>query len=129
MSKLIEDLRSQLIDNPRSGGLSADWELIESGEWTDSHKSESKADIVKHMPTGRLFEVDFYRTGDHWQGYETEFSGAVEVEPYEAVVVLYRPVKLLDVVVPAMSKAKAIEPCWGCIERDDRFPHTCGKED
>lgn len=108
MSKLIDDLKSQLIEQPWSDDLSEDWELIESGEWTDSHKSESKSDIVKHMPTGRLFEVDFCRTGDYWQGYETEFSGAQEVEPYEAVVVLYRPVKLLDVVVPAMSKAKAV---------------------
>ena len=108
MTKLIDELESLLIEQPWSADLPEEWDLVESGEWTDSHKSESKSDIVKHLPTGRLFEVSFYRTGDYWQGYETEFSGAVEVEPYEAVVVLYRPVKLLDVVVPAMSKAKAV---------------------
>ena len=108
MTKLIDDLKSLLIEQPWADDLPEEWDLVESGEWTDSHKSESKSDIVKHLPTGRLFEVDFYRTGDHWSGYETEFSGATEVEPYEATVVLYRPVKLLEVVVPAMSKAKAV---------------------
>lgn len=126
MSNPIEDLKSQLIEIAWVDELSTDWEPIESGEWTDSHKSESKSDIVKHLPTGRLFEVGFCRTGDYWSGYETEFVGAQEVEPYEATVILYRPVKLLDVVVPAMSKARPMEPCWACIENDDRFPHTCG---
>lgn len=108
MSKLLDTLKSLLIEQPWSDDLPEDWEIVESGDWTDSHKSESKTDIVKHTASGKFFEVDFYRTGDHWQGYETEFSGACEVEPYEAVVVLYRPVKLLDAVVPAMSVAKAV---------------------
>lgn len=108
MSNPLEDLKSFLIENPWPEELSDEWNIIESGEWTDCHKSESKEDIIKHLPTGRFFEASFYRTGDYWQGYETEFSGAVEVEPYEAVVVLYRPVKLLAATVPAMSKAKVV---------------------
>ena len=108
MSKLLEALKSLLAEQPCSDDLPEDCELVESGDWTDSHKSESKTDIIKHTASGKFFEVDFCRTGDHWQGYETEFSGACEVEPYEAVVVLYRPVKLLDAVVPAMSIAKVV---------------------
>lgn len=108
MSNPLEDLKSLLIEDPWSYELPDEWDVIESGDWTDCHKAESKDDIIKHLPTGRLFEASFYRTGDHWKGYETEFSGAVEVEPYEAVVVLYRPVKLLASTVPAMSKDKAV---------------------
>lgn len=108
MRNPLDDMKSFLIEDPWSDELPNEWDVIESGDWTDCHKAESKEDIIKHLPTGRFFEVSFYRTGDHWQGYETEFSGAEEVEPYEAVVVLYRPVKLLDVTVPAMSKAKAV---------------------
>lgn len=108
MSNPLEDLKSFLIEDPWSDELPDEWDVIESGDWTDCHKAESKDDIIKHLPTGRFFGASFYRTGDHWQGYETEFLGAVEVEPYEAVVVLYRPVKLLAATVPAMSKAKAV---------------------
>lgn len=108
MSNPLDDLKSFLIEDPWSDELPDEWDVIESGDWTDCHKAESKEAIIKHLPTGRFFEASFYRTGDYWQGYETEFSGAVEVEPYEAVVVLYRAVKLLADTVPAMSKAKAV---------------------
>lgn len=82
MSKLLENLKSLLAEQPWSDDLQEDLELVKSGDWTDSHKPESKTDIIK--PTA---------------------SGACEVEPYEAVVVLYRPVTLLDAVVPTMSIA------------------------
>lgn len=108
MSNPLDDLKSLLNEEPWSDELPDEWDVVESGDWTDCHKAESKEDIIKHLPTGRFFEASFYRTGDHWQGYETEFSSVVEVEPYEAVVVLYRPVKLLAATVPAMSKAKAV---------------------
>lgn len=105
---LLETLQSLLRDNPWSDELPDEWEILEDGDWCDNHKSEAKEDIVKHLPSGKIFRVSLGRTGDYWQGYETEFYDAEEVEPYEAVVVLYRPVKLLDVTVPAMSKAKAV---------------------
>lgn len=105
---ILSQLEAQLRENPWSDELSDEWEILEDGDWTDNHKSESKEDIVKHLPSGKIFQVALGRNGDYWQGYETEFYDAVEVEPYETTVVLYRPVKLLDVVVPAMSKAKAV---------------------
>lgn len=105
---LTVELNNLLTDEPWSGELPSDWKVIEDGEWYDSHKSESKADIIQHIPTGKFFRASFYRTGDYWQGYETEFAGAGEVEPYEKVITAYRDVKLLDVVVPAMSTAKVV---------------------
>ncbi|ALK86953.1 hypothetical protein [Yersinia phage vB_YenP_AP10] len=111
MSQLSIELKAQLTEqlseNPWSDELSDGWAVVEDGDWTDSHKSESKTDIVKHHGSGKFFRVGFYRTGDYWQGYETEFTDVVEVEPYEKVITAYREVKLLDVVVPAMSVAKA----------------------
>ena len=108
MNNPIEDIKSELHENPWSYDLSDIWDMIEEGDWTDSGKYETKEDIIKHLPSGKLFEASFYRTGDHWQGYDTELSSVTEVEPYEALVVLYRPVKLLDATVPAMSKAKEV---------------------
>lgn len=108
MSNPIEDIKSELNENPWSYDLSDIWDVVEEGDWTDGGKFETKEDIIKHLPSGKLFEASFYRTGDHWQGYETELSSVTEVEPYEATVVLYRPVKLLAATVPAMSKAKAV---------------------
>ena len=104
---LLKELKELLTEEPWSEGLPDGWKVIEDGDWTDSHKSESKTDIVQHTESGKFFRVDFYRTGDYWHGYETEFSDVVEVEPYEKVITAYREVKLLDVVVPAMSVAKA----------------------
>lgn len=105
MNNPIKDIKSELHENPWSYNLSNIWDVVEDGDWTDG---DTKKDIIKHLPSGKLFEASFYRTGDHWQGYETELSSVTEVEPYEALVVLYRPVKLLDVTIPAMSKAKAV---------------------
>lgn len=108
MSQLKVELEEFLREDPWTDELPREaWEVVESGDWTDCHKAESREDIVKHKPSGRLFSVDLYRTGDYWQGYETELSEVTEVEAYEAVVTKYRPVKLLSATIPAMSKAKA----------------------
>lgn len=106
---VLNELKGFLKEDPWTDELPSDtWDVIENGDWTDCHKAESREDIVKHLPTGRLFEVQLFRTGDYWQGYETELSDVVEVEPYETVVTKYRPVKLLSATVPAMSKAKVV---------------------
>lgn len=106
---ILNELKEFLTENPWTDELPSDtWSVIENGDWTDCHKAESREDIVKHVPTGRLFEVQLYRTGDYWQGYETELQDVVEVEPYEVMVTKYRPVKLLAATVPAMSKAKVV---------------------
>lgn len=105
----LNGLKEFLAEDPWTYELPSDtWEVVKVGDWKDCHKAESREDIVKHLPTGKFFEVQLYRTGDHWQGYETELSDVVEVEPYEELVTLYRPVKLLAATVPAMSKAKAV---------------------
>lgn len=106
MSNPLEDLKSSLIENPWSDELSDEWNVIKHGDWMDCHKAESKEDIIKHLPTGRLFEASFYRTGDHWQGYETELSSVHEVEPYKVVVIKYRAVETPEPAAPAMCKPK-----------------------
>lgn len=107
---LLKELKDLLQAEPWTDELPREsWEVVESGDWTDCHKAESREDIVKHTPSGKFFSVDLYRTGDHWQGYETELTDVTEVEPFEKVITAYRPVKLLDVTVAAVSHAKAVE--------------------
>ncbi|WMX18735.1 hypothetical protein YpEc11_23 [Yersinia phage vB_YpEc11] len=93
MSKIIDDELSGLLnEEPWSDELPESYELWEDGDWTDEGKSEGKVDVVKHLPSGRFYEVFFTRYGDHWQGYETSFEGLREVEPYEAKVILWKEV-------------------------------------
>ena len=101
--KELKELKELLTEEPWSDELPDGWKVIKDGDWTDSHQSESKTDIEQHTESGKFFRVDFYRAGRCWQGYETESSDVVEVEPYEKVITAYRR---LDVVVPAMSVAK-----------------------
>lgn len=89
-----KELQELLSENPWSDELPEQFDVVKGGRWTDVGKSESKVDIVQHLPSGKFFECDFSRSGDHWQGYETEFYDAVEVEPYSEVVILYRKVAL-----------------------------------
>jgi len=107
MNKLLKELSELLTENPWSDDLPEGWDIVESGDWTDSHKSESKEDVVFHAATRRHFMICFSRTGDHWQGYETEFVDAFEVEPYEKVITAYR--KVNSEVLPAtISMAKEV---------------------
>lgn len=107
--RILSELKELLTEEPWTEELPREsWEVVEAGDWTDCHKAESRTDIILHKESGKYFQVELYRTGDHWQGYETEFSDAIEVEPFEKVVTAYRPVKLLDVTVAAVSTAKAV---------------------
>jgi hypothetical protein len=45
--------------------LGDNWEVIESGEWTQDHKYQLSTDIVKHAPTGRHFAIHNSRSGSH----------------------------------------------------------------
>lgn len=111
MSNPIEDIKSDLHENPFSYDLSDAWSVVEEGDWTDGGKFETKEDIIKHVPSGKLFEASFYRTGDHWQGYETELSSVHEVEAYEAVVIKYRAVETPEpYTAPASCKPKVAKP-------------------
>ncbi|QOC57681.1 hypothetical protein pEp_SNUABM04_00027 [Erwinia phage pEp_SNUABM_04] len=95
MSKLIDELKALLTEEPWSDELPDEWVLVESGDWTDEHKSESKTDVVQHKESGRYFKLYFARTGDYWQGYETEFCDLTEVEPYQKTITAYRKVKVV----------------------------------
>lgn len=88
-----EALCEQLRENPWSDELGSDWEIFEDGDWTDEGKSESKRDVVKHLPTGEFYAVYYSRYGDHWQGYETSFEGATHVEPKQVKRIIYVEVK------------------------------------
>ncbi|AEJ81493.1 gp5.8 [Erwinia phage vB_EamP-L1] len=93
MSKIINELEESLKENPWVDELPEAWMTIKSGDWTDEGKFGSREDIVQHALSGRYFAVYTTRTGDHWQGHETEFESAVEVEPYTKTVTAYRKVK------------------------------------
>lgn len=77
--------------------------------------------VVTRM-TEKQVLVEKTRWGQTWR----PFNCIIIVEKAE------QKEKLLAATVPAMSKAKAVSDestiCWACIEKDDRFPHTCGKE-
>lgn len=75
--KLFEELK----ENPWSDELSSDFEVFEDGDWTDEGKTEGKVDVIKHLPSGKFYEAFFTRSGDHWQGYETDVDAVREVTP------------------------------------------------
>lgn len=87
------ELANLLMIEPWSDELPESFEVWLAGDWTDEGKTESKVDVIKHLPTGTFFEAFFTRYGDHWQGYETSFDGLRVVEPYEAKVILWKEVK------------------------------------
>lgn len=89
MCELLKKLEADLKENPWSDELEG-FTIVESGDWTDNHKSECKEDVVQHIESGRYFMVFFDRTGDHWQGYETDFGSAVEVEPYQKTITAWK---------------------------------------
>lgn len=90
---ILKELQEFLTEDPWSDELPEQWEVLEDGDWCDNHKSEAKSDIIKHLPSGKIFQADFYRTGDYWQGYETELTDVCEVEPYQVLVIKYKAVK------------------------------------
>ncbi|SOL37518.1 hypothetical protein [Yersinia phage fPS-19] len=93
MSKIIADeLRELLTKMPWSDELPESYELWQVGDWTDEGKTEGKVDVVKHLPSGRFYEVFFTRQGQPSTGYYTSFEGICEVEPYEAKVILWKEV-------------------------------------
>lgn len=91
--ELIKTITESMVDNPWSDELPDAFTVVDSGDWTDSHKSESKTDIVRHDASGLYFQIELSRTGDHWQGYETEFVDVAHVEPYQKTITAYRVVK------------------------------------
>ncbi|AXY81856.1 hypothetical protein HOU14_gp31 [Dickeya phage Luksen] len=66
--------------------------LVGNDDWVDEGKYQSLCSVVKHEESGLYFEATFSRHGDHWQGHETEFDGACQVEPVQVMVTQYRRV-------------------------------------
>ena len=91
--ELMKTIAESLTENPWSDELPDAFTVVDSGDWTDSHKSESKTDIVRHDASGLHFQIELSRIGDHWQGYETEFVDVFHVEPYQKTITAYRVVK------------------------------------
>ncbi|SOO46609.1 hypothetical protein HOS90_gp23 [Yersinia phage fPS-53] len=85
-------LTNLLMIEPWSDELPESYEVWEVGSWTDEGNTESKLDVVKHLPSGRFDEVFFTRQGQPSTGYYTSFEGICEVEPYEAKVILWKEV-------------------------------------
>lgn len=92
-SEILKIAKESLTEEPWSSDLPQGWVVVKDGDWTDCHKSESKTDIIKHVESGLLFRVEFSRTGDYWQGYETSFDDIVQVEAYQKVITAYRDIK------------------------------------
>ncbi|URX37649.1 hypothetical protein FNPHOIGM_00012 [Dickeya phage DchS19] len=91
--ELMKTITESMTENPWSDELPDEFTVVESGDWTDSHKSESKTDIVRHNASNQFFQIELYRTGDHWQGYETEFVEVFQVSPYVKSIIAYSPIK------------------------------------
>jgi hypothetical protein len=87
---IYEELNALLTKSLSSTGLPETFEVFESGNWIAEDDTESKIDIIKHLPSGRFFKCFFSRCGSDYQGYETVFDRSREVEPYEATVILWR---------------------------------------
>lgn len=108
MSKLKQELEALLVENPWSDELPDGFTIVKDGDWMDEGKSESKSDVVKHKESGSYFKVYFSRRGDHWQGYETEFDSASEVEPYQKTITSYRAVTIETALPATLAMAKEV---------------------
>lgn len=91
---IINELKELLNEDPWTDELPDTFEVFEEGDWTDEGKTESKGDVVKHLPSGRFFQCFFSRYGDHWQGYETSLDDVAEVEPYTKTITAWRKVTI-----------------------------------
>lgn len=60
-------------------GDTEDWELVEEGEWTQDHKTQHCSNILKHVPTGKFYSANSYRSGS----YHTDWYYSWEDEDLE----------------------------------------------
>jgi hypothetical protein len=82
MDTVMKDLKDSLKDNDRYYGhdLPDDFEIFEDGDWTQEYKDQLTTDVVKHLPTGRHFEVHQQRSGSYhtdWYYSQAELGSEV----------------------------------------------------
>lgn len=74
--------RSQIINCDMYG-----WEFEVEGEFTQDHKYQYCTSVIKHIASGRCFEVSCSRSGSyHTDWYYTYDSDPYEVKKVEKVV-------------------------------------------
>lgn len=74
--------RSQIMNCDMYG-----WDFEEEGDFTQDHKYQYASNIIKHMKSGRCFEVSCSRSGSyHTDWYYTYDNDPVEVRKVEKVI-------------------------------------------
>lgn len=82
--------RSQIVNCDIHG-----WEYAEEGDFTQDHKYQYASHVIRHIKSGRCFEVSCSRSGSyHSDWYYTYDSDPVEVKSVEKVVktIFWEPV-------------------------------------
>lgn len=66
------------------------WDTEEDGDFTQDHKYQHCTNVIKHLESGRCFEVSCSRSGSyHSDWYYTYDSDPYEVKKVEKVVKTY----------------------------------------
>lgn len=82
--------RSQIVNCDMYG-----WEFAEEGDFTQDHKYQYCTSVIRHIQSGRCFEVSCSRSGSyHTDWYYTYDSDPVEVHK----VVVMEPVERWEIV-------------------------------
>lgn len=77
-------LRSQIVEGDMDG-----WDIVEEGDFTQDHKYQYCTNVIRHIESGRCFEVSCSRSGSyHTDWYYTYDSDPVEVKQVEKVTVV-----------------------------------------
>lgn len=76
--------RSQIVSCDMAG-----WEFAEEGDFTQDHKYQYCTNVIRHIESGRCFEVSCSRSGSyHTDWYYTYDSDPYEVKEVEKVTVV-----------------------------------------
>lgn len=74
--------RSQILNCDMEG-----WEFEVEGDWCQDHKYQMVINVIKHIESGRFFEVYGSRSGSyHSDWYYTYDNDPCEVKPVEKVI-------------------------------------------
>lgn len=65
------------------------WDIVEEGDFTQDHKYQYCTNIIRHIESGRCFEVSCSRSGSyHTDWYYTYDNDPFEVKQVEKVTVV-----------------------------------------
>lgn len=88
----VEALMDEYLEE---GDISEDgeWEMVEPGEWMSDGKYDLCNSIMKHIPTGKYYQVNSSRTGSYYTDYDYQYDGTLyEVEPKEVTITTWKVV-------------------------------------